>query len=104
MFNKKGIDAEETIKTIIDKGNLVVYRTAMNSLRMFTWYHPDAPYTKIYHSSIILGYDENVYFYIELPQVRNVEYFRENPTNLADGYLKRKYYYKHFRFFVKWVI
>lgn len=87
---KNNEEAERHITNILKKKTPVVFRTALDSLRTYSWYHTELPYTRTRHYSLIVGEDENNFFYVDIPPIRNQLYFRPHPMNKAVGCIERK--------------
>ena len=98
-MTKEAAEAEQCIEEILKTGKIVVFRTAMDFLHTFVWYHPKEPYTRIYHRSIIIGCDENDFFYVDTPPTRNPHFFRAHPNNQAVGCIERKELLQAFELF-----
>ena len=82
--------AEYSIKQILKNENIVVFRTATDYLKAFSWYRTEEPYIQTSHWAIIIGYDQQDYFFVDVPGMRNTKYFRPHPQNPSVGCIDKK--------------
>jgi len=83
-------EAEKVIDEILQMGKIVIFRTASDFLRTSCWYHENEPYTHILHNAIIIGENNDFYFYVDSPPMRNKQYFISHPDNPVVGCIMRK--------------
>lgn len=92
------LKAEKSIEEILKEGNVVIFKTAMDYLHTCIWYHEDEPFTRFFHNAIIIGCDNDNFFYVDAPPMRNSQYFKPHPKNAAVGYINRSELIESFRY------
>lgn len=97
-ITEKAEEAEKSIKKILNLEKIVVFRTAMDYLHTSCWYHANEPYVRFKHNSIIIGENEDFYFYVDSPPMRNKQYFVPYHNNPAVGCIPRAELLESFKY------
>lgn len=83
-------EVDYSIQEIIKNNKIVIFQTVFDKLKTYVWYHENGEYTKKNHNAIIIGYDNDYYFYVDSPPTRNKNYFESNLYNSSVGKIKKE--------------
>lgn len=82
--------AKFKIKEMLDMGKIVLFQTATNYLKTYKWYNSEDDYMARKHKAILIGYDDQFYYYVDSPETRNMTYFNPHPQNEQVGRICKK--------------
>lgn len=82
--------AGESINSILSMKKFVIFQTAFDFLKTYSWYRTTEPYTRFSHNAMIIGEDEQYYFYVDSPPMRNIKYFIPYHENASVGCIDKQ--------------
>ncbi len=102
LFNKE--EAKKTLEGLLDRGHIVLIRTIFELLPFSAWYgdlYGLDGYRKGGHGFLIVGYDNNNYYYVDDPASLNMSKFISHKNRKDIGVSPKSDFFNAFNTFLK---
>lgn len=79
--------ASFAMEKILVNDGLVIFQTMFDCLKTCCWYKEEGPYNQNEHHAMILGYDSDKFYYLDVPSMKNTTHFVAYPENPNIGFI-----------------